>query len=395
MHGIIPRLATKIITNDRDIFPAIAIIGPRQSGKSTLVKNIGKNLKNFLYLDLEKNDDLQKLDTPELFFEANKDKIICLDEIQNKPNIFSCLRSVIDENRINGRFLFLGSASGSLLKQTAETLAGRISFVELSPFLVEEAKLLKKFDLPTHWLRGGYPQSYLAKNNQAAFRWLNAFIQTYIEKDILLLNNNLKLSSTRLKKLLSMCAHNQGQILNISKLGQSLDINYKTLKNYLEILEESFVLRTLHPYSGNLKKRLIKSPKLYIRDSGILHSILKINDFNDLLGNLIIGRSWEGFALENIISTLDTLGQDCLYSFYRTSNGAEIDLILEKGNKKIAIEFKSSMAPKPSVGFYKSMEDLRIKEGWIIAPINIEEKYEIKKGIFVASISKFLQTILK
>ena len=366
-------------------FPAVAILGPRQAGKSTLAKMISNNFNNYLYLDLEKPSDLRKLSEPELFFDINKNKLICLDEIQRKPDLFSILRSVIDENRRNGQFLILGSASRDLIRQSSESLAGRIIYLELPPFLFSEIiqteqdkkNLLRKF-----WLRGGFPRSFLAKNDKLSNIWRSNFERTFLERDIPQLG--IHIPAETLRRLWKMCAHNHGQILNYSSLGKSLGLSHTTIHSYLDLLSQTFMVRILPPLEINLKKRLVKSPKIFIRDSGILHSLLEIESFDDLLGHPNYGASWEGMAMENIIAAL-------LYwniAFFRTSGGAELDLVITKGRKRIGIEFKASPAPKVSRGFWNAISDLQLQEAWIIA--QVDEAYPIKKNVFIASLENFL-----
>lgn len=382
MQGLLRRNIENIIKEDRTIFPATAILGPRQCGKSTLAKMLGNELENFIYLDLERASDLKKLEDPELFFDVNKNKNICLDEIQSRPELFLHLRSIIDEDRRNGRLLLLGSASRDLLRQGSETLAGRISFVELTPFLINEVTQIPDFSIYDLWFRGGFPDSYLAQNDNASNRWRENFIRTFIERDIPQLG--ITIPALRIKRFLQMLAHSQGQILNKSKLGESLGVSYQTITNYIDLLEQTFIIKTLPPYAANLKKRIVKSPKIYIRDTGLLHSLLGIEDFTELMGHPVFGSSWETLALENILTTMPKWEA----SFYRTASGSEIDLILTRGTKKIALEFKSSKSPKLTKGFWKSLEDLEIEEAWIICPIN--EKYPIKKNIYISSIEEFI-----
>lgn len=365
-----------------DIFPAIALLGPRQCGKSTLIKSLKENLE-ILYLDLQNESDLNKISDPALFFEANTHKIICIDEIQLVPQLFSTLRSEIDKNRTNGKFILLGSASREIIQKTSESLAGRIGLLNLSPFTILEIENEINFKLNTFWLRGGFPDSYLAESDVYSEIWRNNYLKTYVERDIPQLGFNIP--ALQLKRLLTMCAHNQGQLLNSSKFGESLGLTHPTIKRYIDLLEQTFILRTIPAFEVNIKKRLVKAPKIYIRDSGLLHQLLQINTFNDLLGNPIFGSSWEGFVIENIIENMP----DWNFFFYRTATGDEIDLILEKGNRRIAIECKASKAPKITKGFWKAIEVLNPEKSYIIAPIN--EIYPIKENVFVCGIQEFLK----
>ena len=383
MHEFIQRELITHLKQYLTIFPAVAILGPRQCGKSSLVKSLNQHLDGILYLDMQKESDLNKLMEPELFFESNTDKIICLDEIQLVPKLFSILRSVIDSNRINGKFILLGSASKELIQQTSESLAGRIGMLHLSPFLINELDYLENFKLQEFWFRGGFPNSYLAENDSNSSIWLDNYIRTYIERDIPQLG--FQIPALQLRRLLTMCAHNQGQQLNLSKLGESLGLTHPTIKRYIDLLEQTFIVRTLLPYEINIKKRLVKSPKVFVRDSGILHQLLAIPNFNSLLGNPVFGSSWEGIVIENIIVNMPSW--DCF--FYRTATGDEIDLILKKGNQVIAIECKASDAPKVTKGFYRSLEVVKPNKTYIIAPTN--DTYQIKENITVIGLANFLK----
>lgn len=365
-------------------FPAVALLGPRQAGKSTLAKKVYKKLGNAIYLDLELPSDLQKLDEPEIFFSLHDDKLICLDEIQRKPEIFSVLRSIIDQRNRNGQFLILGSASKDLIKQTSETLAGRIVYLELAPFVYSEiANLSEQFEnnLRTFWLRGGFPRSYLAKNESLSSVWRSNFIQTFLERDIPQLG--IQIPSDTLRRLWQMCAHLHGSLLNQTVLGESIGVTHQTIRSYLDILSKTFTIRLLRPFQKNIGKRLVKTPKLYIRDSGILHSLLNIDSFNELLGHPIYGASWEGMAIENVITWMN----DFEPFFYRTSAGTELDLLLCKGEKKVGVEFKASMAPKPLKGFWQAIEDLQLSEVFLIAPV--KDIYQIRNNVKVMNLFHF------
>lgn len=340
---------------------------------------------SFIYLDLERYSDLNKLDDPEFFFRNNLDKNICLDEVQLKPDLFRSLRSVIDEDRRNGKFLILGSASKDLIQESSETLAGRIGYIELTPFNTHELENNQDFDLSRHWLRGGFPDSYLQHSDHAGTIWRENFIRTFIERDLPQLGINIP--SLTIRRLLTMCAHNQGQILNSTRLGESLGTSYHTIQNYLTLLEQLFIVRTLKPYFPNIKKRIIKSPKVYIRDSGILHSLMNIENMNDLLGHPVFGSSWEGYCIENIVSQFN----DWQAYYYRTSSGNEIDLILEKGSRKLAIEFKASSAPNLTKGIYQALNDLSIEKLWVIAPT--VDSYALNERINISPLNNFLQQI--
>ncbi|MBN2804566.1 MAG: ATP-binding protein [Deltaproteobacteria bacterium] len=362
--------------------PAVALLGPRQCGKSTLARHIISNQPATVYLDLENSSDFNKLRDVEAFFAVNPDKLVCLDEIQLAPELFSSLRSIIDRQNRNGQLLLLGSASRDLLQQSSESLAGRISYLELTPFLLNETGSETLLQL---WLKGGFPRSFLNFDQDESFGWRKDFIRTFLERDIPQLGFSIPAKS--IERLWRMCAHSHGAILNSSKIGTSLGVSNHTVRSYIDILEATFLIRTLEPYEANIKKRLVKSPKIYIRDSGLLHTLLDINSHNDLLGHPIYGSSWEGFALENILSMIPQWKA----SFYRTQTGVELDLILTKGEKKIAVEFKASHSPKPTKGFFTALKDLEINEAYIVCPI--KDIYPIENGIKICGISEFLQTI--
>ena len=353
-------------------FPAVAILGPRQTGKSTLVRHIIKNIKNAIYLDLERPSEVQKLTEPEMYSNLHQDQLICLDEIQRTPEIFSVLRSIIDERSKNGQFIILGSASRDLIKQTSESLAGRIAFIELNPFSVEEIVPARDHTvLQKYWIRGGFPRSFLAESDDVSMIWRENFIRTFLERDIPQLG--FQIPSDTIRRLWQMCAHQHGQLLNMSSIGQALGVSHTTIRSYFDILTQTFMLRILSPFASNLKKRLVKSPKIYLRDSGILHALLGIHNMDNLLGHPVYGASWEGIAIENILQKAPSWSA----GFYRTSAGAELDLILEKGTKKIGIEFKASLAPQVTRGFWNAIDDLKLEKVYVIAPV--KESYPIHK----------------
>jgi uncharacterized protein len=387
MQRLIKRDCEAVILKDLKTFPVVAILGPRQCGKSTLAGMIRNTIKDLVYLDLEKPSDLRKLTDPELFFDANKGKTVCLDEIQRAPELFPVLRSIVDQTKRKGQVLILGSASQNLIEQSSESLAGRISFIELTPFTISEISRLPAYRLTNHWLRGGYPDSFLAPEDAVSYRWRENFLRTFIERDIAQLG--IRITSSNLRRLLTMCAHNQGQLLNNSKLGSSLGLSHHTIRDYIDLFEQTFVIRRLMPYASNTKKRLTKSPKLFIRDSGLLHTVLEISDFNALIGHPVSGFSWEGFAIENILAELP----DWKGCFYRASSGNEIDLILAKGQRHVAVEFKASKAPTITKGLWEALGDLNIKEAWVVAPI--DESYPLREGVTIAGLKQFIDHMKK
>jgi hypothetical protein len=339
--------------------------------------------KRSLRLDLEKPSDLAKLRDPEAFFEANRDMLICLDEIQRAPNLFPVMRSAVDERGVNGCFLILGSASPELLRQSSESLAGRIRFLELTPFQLPEVGAAADPTVARRlWLRGGYPRSWLAASEEQSYEWRQDFVQTFLARDLPQLGS--KVAAPQLERFWRMCAHVHGQVLNASKLGESLGVSHHTVRSYLDLLERTYMLRTLPPFSANLKKRLIKSPKVFLRDSGLLHVLHGIRTVNDLLGHPIFGASWEGFVIENILS----LAPDWQASFYRASSGNEVDLVLEKGRRRVAVECKAFSAPEITRGFRQALADLRVSDAWVIAPVR--DSYPAGSGITVSPLQQFL-----
>lgn len=383
MHHFVQRKIEDTVKKYLKIFPVVAVLGPRQCGKSTLVKSLATHWGDSVYLDLQNDKDLGKLDQPTYFFESNQDKIICLDEIQLVPQLFSVLRSVVDKNRQNGKYILLGSASRDLIQQTSESLAGRIGMVYLSPFTMNELNNLEDFSLNKFWLRGGFPDSYLAQNDDFSKIWRDNFVKTFVERDIPQLG--FQIPALQLKRFLMMCAHNQGQVVNYSKLGESLGLTHPTIKRYVDLLEQTFILRTVQPFEVNVKKRLVKSPKVFVRDSGLLHQLLAISDYNSLLGHPVFGSSWEGVVVENVIVNYP----DWDYYFYRTATGDELDLILTKGNQRIAIECKASTAPKLTKGFYRALDVIKPQQTFVIIPTQVS--YSLTSNITVCGLSEFLE----
>lgn len=385
MHDFIHRDVEDFIQLNLQTFPAIVLLGSRQCGKSTLIKKMSTDFRSFLYLDLQNYEDLNKLTDMNLFFKSNEEATICLDEVQLIPELFSFLRSEIDNNRRNGRFILLGSASQQLIQRTSESLAGRVGLINLTPFTFYELYKNETFSLQGHWLRGGYPDSYLAENDAMSNLWRANYIRTYVERDIPQLG--IQIPALQIRRLLTMLCHTQGQIINLSKLGESLGTSHTTIRKYIDLLEQTFIIHTLLPFEPNIKKRLVKSPKVFVRDSGLLHQLLEISDFNQLLGNPILGSSWEGYVIENIMSKLIN------YSafFYRTASGDEMDLVLENGLERIAIECKVSSAPTLSKGFWNAVEAIQPTKIFVVVPI--ETCYELKKSIWVTGLGKLISLI--
>ena len=356
-------------------FPCTAILGPRQCGKTSLAVTISKT-RDSVYLDLERPADRRRLQEPELFFEEHRRRLVCLDEIQRAPDLFPVLRGWVDRFP-ESRFLILGSASRDLIRQSSESLAGRIAYLELSPFEGREV-FSHGVSEKRLWLRGGFPDSLLAATEAQSVRWRSQFIQTFLERDIPALG--FSLPSLTLERVWTMCAHGHGQPLNASALGSSLGMSHTTIRKYVELLAQTFMLRLLPPFEGNLKKRLVKSPKVYLRDSGILHSLLGLDEFSALLGHPVYGASWEGLALEQVLSRFPRWK----HGFYRTSDGTEMDLVLEKGGRRLGFEFKASAAPSVTAGFWNSMEALELDRAYVVAPV--ESGFSLKKNVQVVSL---------
>ena len=375
MTGLLPRNIAVEINKRLQNNPVVAILGPRQCGKTTLARQIVKPLKKSVYLDLENPADLAKLDDPLAFFSLHEDDLICLDEIQRTPELFTTLRSIVDERGKNGQFLILGSAGRDLINQSSESLAGRITYLDLTPFLLDEIEPSSLGDLRRIWLRGGFPRSYLVSDEDVSFQWRQDFIRTFLERDIGMLG--FRIPPARLGRLWKMSAHIHGSLLNSSKLADSLGVSSHTIRSYLDLLEHTFMVRVLMPDASNLKKRLVKSPKIYIRDSGILHALLDIRTHDDLLSHPVLGASFEGFALENILAAARSFEP----SFYRTGAGAEIDLVLRRGRRVLAFELKSSTVPRVTKGFWSALEDISPDDAYVVAPI--KETYPIKHGVKV------------
>lgn len=361
------------------IFPVVAILGPRQSGKSTLVKHAFAGTDDTIYLDLQNVEDLNKLRDPYLFFKSNESKTICIDEIQLKPELFSILRSLIDQDRRAGRFVLSGSASRSLVQHSAESLAGRIGYLSLTPFLVNEPH---GADINSIWNRGGFPDSLMAANDEYSYIWRDNFVKTYIERDIPQLG--FQIPPLQLLRFLTLCAHNQGQTTNYSKLATVMEMTHTTMRRYLDLLEQTFIVRTLQPFESNTKKRLVKSPKVYVRDSGLLHQLLGIKNSESLFGHPVFGSSWEGFVVEQILSSFDVPN-----FFYRTAKGEEVDLVIEVNREIIAIECKASSAPQPTKGFYTALEDIGASKSFIVSPI-ASEPYPLAPDISVVGLKDLL-----
>jgi predicted AAA+ superfamily ATPase len=366
---------------------AVALIGPRQVGKTTLAREIAGKRPS-IYLDLENSTDLAKLTEPELYLSMHEDKLVVIDEIHRVPELFTALRGIIDEGRRKGlrtgRFLMLGSAAIQLMRQS-ETLAGRIAYVDMGPLTVLEVEPGKTRQL---WLRGGFPDSFLARSDRDSIGLRRDFIRTYLERDVPMFGP--RIPAETLQRLWTMLAHSQGGILNASKLASAIGVSSPTISSYIGLLVDLLLLRRLMPYHRNVGKRLIKSPKIYIRDSGLLHALLGIGDFETLLGHPVIGSSWEGFVIENILSVAP---DHVSASFYRTAAGAEIDLVLEFGGKHgtWAIEIKHSPSAKLEKGNRIAIDDIKANRSFIVH--SGEDRFPIGEGIESIGLTEMMETV--
>jgi len=344
---------------------SVALMGPRQVGKTTIALNISESVAS-IYLDLESRLGLEKVRDIRAFHEANRENLIILDEVQRLPELFAELRGIIDEERRRGNksglFLFLGSASIDLLQQSGESLAGRIAYLELYPVNALEYSDGESEKINTLWLRGGFPESLLADSTGDSLEWRLDFVKTYLERDIPQLGP--RIPAATLERFWTMLAHNQGSVLNAAHLARNLDVSGVTIGRYLDLMTDLLLIRRLKPWTFNIGKRLVRSPKIYVRDSGITHALLNIEGYNNLLGHPVVGGSWEGFVIENIMSVAPPRMQPY---YYRTPGGAELDLVLEfAGGEKWAIEIKRSSSPKLSKGFHVACEDIQPDKKFVV-----------------------------
>ena len=382
---MIKRNKLQIILEYLQQFPAVALLGPRQVGKTTLAFQLAEELGG-IYLDLESPSDQAKFEDVENYLKIHQNRLVILDEVQRMPGLFQILRVVIDkakrQGKTAGQFLLLGSASIDLLQQSGESLAGRIAFVELSPLNILETTAS---NLDKLWLRGGFPDSFLAKTETMSFRWREQFIRTYLERDIPELG--LRIPASRMRRFWTMLAHHHGQLLNQAQLARALEVDGKTIGRYLDLLVDLLLVYRLQPWHSNTGKRMVKSPKYFLRDAGILHTLLGINNHESLLGHPIAGMSWEGFVLENIVSLLP---EGCQLYFYRTATGVEIDLLLCFNNgKKWVVEIKRSTSAKLQKGFHLACENLKPDRKILI--YGGEESFRQSGGIEVIGLKTFLE----
>ena len=379
---MIARLLQSTLTTDLSEVPAVALLGPRQVGKTTLALKAGETF-DALYLDLESERDRAKLEQPELYLSDHQNKLVILDEVHRTPGLFPVLRGLIDQARRNGQktgqYLLLGSASLGLLQQSGESLAGRIRYLELAPINILESK---QIDMDQLWLRGGFPESLLATDDGRSFRWRRDFIRTYLERDIPQFGK--RIAAETLRRLWIMLAHHQGGLLNTAQFARNLGVDTKTAASYIDLLVDLLVVRRLPAWHANIGKRLVKSPKVFIRDSGLVHALLEITGKEKLLSHPVVGQSWECFVIENLLVNTSDRAQGF---FYRTSGGAEIDLLLNWADgTQWAIEIKRSLTPKVERGFHTACADLSPSRKFVVYPGN--ERYRITGDIEAISLEQ-------
>lgn len=389
---MIKRRYLQVVEEKLQNFPVVSLLGARQIGKTTLAQMIAAKRPS-VYLDLENYQDLAKLENPIAYFELHADKLIILDEVQRKPELFAVLRGLIDKGRRSGhkhgQFLVLGSASLELLRQSSESLAGRIVYVEMSSISVTEIKNDRN-SIQNLWLRGGFPDSLLAKSESISMEWRQAFIKTYLERDIPQFVSP-RFPAETLRRLWTMLAHLHGTQLNVSRIATSLGVSGQTVARYIDLLVDLFLVRRLMPWHNNLGKRLVRSPKIYVRDSGILHALLNISNIDNLFCHPVMGASWEGFAIDNLLSFLP-VGTE--YYFYGTARGAEVDLVIKHpAGELLAIEIKHSLTPKISRGFYEVCKDIKPTQRYVV--YDGDEKFSLGNDIYATNLKDLMDIILR
>lgn len=385
--GLVPRRLEQPVLQQLDRFPAVALLGPRQVGKTTLARQIAQQ-RGALMLDLESPADRAKLQEPELFLSRFGDQLLILDEVQRLPGLFEVLRGVIDAHRLdgrrNGQFLLLGSASVELIRQSSESLAGRICYLELGGLSVLELGAAASERL---WIRGGFPDSVQAPDDASSSLWREQFIRTYLERDIPQMGP--RIPAETLRRFWTMLAHNQGGLLNAAALGRSLAVDGKTIRHYLDLLVDLLLVRQLQPLLANAGKRLVKAPKVYVRDSGLVHTLLGLDSANAVLGHPVAGASWEGFVIETLLTAMP---QRCQAFFYRTAGGAEMDLVIDHpGGERWAIEVKRSLTPTLSRGFHQARVDLEPRHCFVVIPR--EGRFPLAPGVDAVGLAELATQI--
>jgi predicted AAA+ superfamily ATPase len=369
-----------LLAEELQLSPAVALLGPRQVGKTTLALEVARDIPH-IYLDLESERDRSKLAQSELYLESHLDKLVILDEVHRAPSLFPVLRGLIDQarriGRASGQYLLLGSASLNVLQQSSETLAGRIAYLELAPLNVME---VGQDSVEPLWLRGGFPQSLSAPSDARSLRWRENFISTYLERDIPQFGP--RIAAETLRRFWTMLAHHQGSMLNVAHLSRNLGVDVKTVQSYIDLLCDLLLVRRLAPWHTNTGKRLVKAPKVYVRDSGLVHALLNIETREALLSHMVLGASWEGYCIETLLACAP---KGVTGYFYRTGGGAEIDLLLTwPGGELWAIEIKRSSAPKVERGFHSACHDLNPSHKWVVYPG--QESYPISADIQAISL---------
>lgn len=382
---LLPRAALPTVRERLALFPAVALIGPRQAGKTTLAHQLLDELGGGHYLDLERPSHRDRLAHPETYLGLHQDELVVLDEVQAVPHLFPVLRSLIDEHRRPGRFLLLGSASPALLQHSSETLAGRLDMVELTP--LGRTELPEETAWREHWWRGGFPPALLAADDASSRAWLSSFVRTYVERE--LPAQGVRVSPELLGRSLTMLAYRHGQVWNGQQLAASLGITGRTVANHRDHLIHAFLVRELRPFHANLGKRLVKKPKVYLRDSGILHTVLRVPDRDALLGHPLLGASFEGYVVEQVCSQLP---QGLEASFWSVHSGAELDLVLHDGVRPVAgIEVKYGDQKRPARGFYSAVSDLSIPRAWVVH--SGEERWRLDERSEVIGLDELLSEI--
>ncbi len=378
----VKRLIEPKILGSLQNYPVTAVIGPRQSGKSTLVKHLLQHHPNSIALDLERPSDLAQLSDPEWFFIRNKNTLIFLDEIQRKAELFPLIRSLVDDWGGNGHFIITGSATPELLRQSSESLAGRISYHVLRPFVWSEIGSFSSIE--NYILKGGFPKSTLQPSAELSMDWVQQFIQTFLERDLSFWSG---FSTSTMRRLWQMLAHNNGQTVNYSTLGSSLGVSNVTIKNYIDLLESTFMLVSIPPKRSNTGKRLVKAHKIYLSDTGIANALLYLNDFNAISGHPVFGSLWESLVIAQLLAHYPT----AMLSYYRTSHGAEVDVVAEIKGKQYSLECKNSMSPRLTKGNHQAFKDLASDKNFVVAPVS--NGWALSESIEVLSIENLIRQI--